>query len=520
MKKKVWLLILLLAAVIVRGSAQAEYLGGGPEDFQREYGSVCRLDGDTLTLFEGVCAVGCYEGEVVGGDEQFGAPDPEMEKLFLDAPFFWGEDFSLSKVIWPTTIRALGVEAFVSLSFSAFTVPSTLERIYPYAFTYCSFDELTIACHLPWDQIADWLFDCTVGAYAVPEDHPLYRTVDGVLYTKDGKVLLAYPNGRRAAHFDVPAGVEAIGERAFSGNAWLKTVSLPIGLKTVEDYAFAECTRLQAMAVPLTVTAISPTAFYSCVSLERVSLPPGLTAYKRGDAEFYGDDSLFRGDNGDTLGGSHTQAEGRYSQYAYYGFAYLPEGEDVPIYESEQGAKKASAAPGGTPVYAGKMANGRCSVQAVPSGETLGWVETTKLRFFQNETLFDYAYESLLPLAEASRNGMDPETMDLTEPRGPWLYFYSSVGYVPLADAWLYRKQDAKTAGGTMGIAVDSEPLALIPLLDEPNGGEIERLHVGTQVKVLEERGDWLHVTTGFNAGWLPKEHFRLVPMMNEQEGE
>ena len=126
-------------------------------------------------------------------------------------------------------------------------------------------------------DIMNGLEDCFVAAYDAPEDHPLYKTVDGVLFSKDGKTLLAYPNARTATHYDVPAGVERIGNGAF-GNEYLKTISLPIGLKSVGDYAFSGCTRLQSIALPLTVKEIGKGIFNEGVSLELVSLPEGMEA--------------------------------------------------------------------------------------------------------------------------------------------------------------------------------------------------------------------------------------------------
>ncbi|MBR3017133.1 MAG: leucine-rich repeat domain-containing protein [Clostridia bacterium] len=266
------------------------------------YFDFCDVQDDTLILFEGVTALG-YAGDGYWDDEL--GTDVEAEPKFeggLHFEGFWNGDI-FKKVSFPSSLRYLGIEAFSFLHLTELTLPAQLEALENGAFYACTFDTFRIEATLPASDILKSLYDCLVAAYEVPEDHPLYKSVDGVLFSKDGKTLLAYPNYSKAEHYDVPAGVEHIGEKAFS-NEYLKTVSLPIGLKSVGDYGFADCTRLQSIALPLTVKEIGKRIFSYCISLELVSLPEGLEAEKIENkwwAEYYPDDAIFRGDNGDTL---------------------------------------------------------------------------------------------------------------------------------------------------------------------------------------------------------------------------
>ena len=228
-----------------------------------------------------------------------------LRRRFLDLMF----DASCPphQVSLPSTLRYLGIESFCLFDFTSFTLPEQLEVLESNAFVYCNFNVLRIESTLPAQELLNSFYDCMVVTYEVPEDHPLYQVIDGVLFSKDGKTLLAYPNGRQDEHYDVPAGVEHIWPYAF-GTDYLKTISLPIGLKTIADAAFAGCGRLQSIAVPLTVTEIGKDAFWCCVSLELVSLPDGLTINKDINSkyvQYYTDDFLYRGDNGDTLSSEH-----------------------------------------------------------------------------------------------------------------------------------------------------------------------------------------------------------------------
>ncbi len=65
--------------------------------------------------------------------------------------------------------------------------------------------------------------------YIVPEGNTNFKAVDGVLYSADGKELLAVPRAKRFANqvFEIPEGVEFMGELSFSRNPTFSKVILP-----------------------------------------------------------------------------------------------------------------------------------------------------------------------------------------------------------------------------------------------------------------------------------------------------
>ena len=303
--------LLLLALVLLGPAALGEE--APPYDWRTDweesgYDQYADVQDNTLIVFEGVTALG--EARKYRWDSELGT-DVKIEPKFENGPRFLDLMFDAScpphQVSLPSTLRYLGIESFCLFDFTSFTLPEQLEVLESDAFVYCHFDVFRIESTLPAQELLNSFYDCTVVTYEVPEDHPLYQAIDGVLFSKDGKTLLAYPGGRTDEHYDVPAGVEHIWPYAF-GTDYLKTISLPIGLKTIGSGAFATCGRLQSIAVPLTVTEIGDYAFWRCVSLELVSLPDGLTINKDINSkyvQYYTDDFLYRGDNGDTLSSGH-----------------------------------------------------------------------------------------------------------------------------------------------------------------------------------------------------------------------
>lgn len=472
----------------------------------------------TLTLFEGVQTLGEYYGEP---DMNYGMhdSDPEIEALFEGNPgshlMFVGDEPAFSRVIWPSTIRMLGAESFCVLDFPELSLPASLERLYPDVFIYSSFGTLRIECALPFEQIWAAMEDCTVSAYDVPENHPLYSVREGVLYSKDGKTLVDYPNGREAEHFDIPAGVECIGAQAFHTER-LKTVSLPIGLKSIESGAFANCTRLQAISVPLTVTHLEEDAFEGCISLERISLPHGMTAEKAGDEGdwvYYPDDDLFRGDNGDTIARNREkQGAVSWEEKTIFDapFAWVREENEIPVYDKSDESRMISILPGGTPVRILSGTEEKCWVASADSGREIGMVDTAKLDFCPESTLFQM---EAVPPEEFGGSGQGIWATIL----GPWVDFYG-LGTFPLTEVELYREPVKGYGRDEMGITTDEDPLKRLPLLDAPDGEEFDAVHVGTQIRILEQQSPWIHVSTGFTEGWMNKESVRIIPVNGEGE--
>lgn len=120
----------------------------------------------------------------------------------------------------------------------------------------------------------------------VDGQNPAFKSCDGVLFSKDGKLLLNYPMAKKDSAYTVPSGVETIGKEAFYGAKRLSHVTLPEGVVEIRDMAFSLCSRLSAVALPATLRYIRRDVFCECTSLSRLELPRSL-------AEI--DETIFRG---------------------------------------------------------------------------------------------------------------------------------------------------------------------------------------------------------------------------------
>lgn len=81
----------------------------------------------------------------------------------------------------------------------------------------------------------------SVTTLSIAGTNTFFKTVDGVLYSKDGTILYAYPKAKADETFDIVAGdggVTQIFDRAFSGAKLLRTLNIKNGALTINDRAF------------------------------------------------------------------------------------------------------------------------------------------------------------------------------------------------------------------------------------------------------------------------------------------
>lgn len=95
----------------------------------------------------------------------------------------------------------------------------------------------------------------------VDKNSPLFCSINGVLFSKDKKRIIVYPQGKGGDTYIVPEGVETIGARAFWG-CNLKKVVLPKSLREIEKEAFSECLFMKRIDIPAAVEFIGVDCFY------------------------------------------------------------------------------------------------------------------------------------------------------------------------------------------------------------------------------------------------------------------
>ena len=153
----------------------------------------------------------------------------------------------------------------------SFTIPSGVETVWGGAFSNCSYlKEISVGDNV--SSISGLSFDNCVALTSinVSLSNPKYKSINGDLYTKDGKTLLKYANGKSQTIFSIPDGVEEIGEWAFECCNNLLQVKFSNSVTKIGYYAFFACEALESVTINNGVSYIDEGAFDSCESLSSI----------------------------------------------------------------------------------------------------------------------------------------------------------------------------------------------------------------------------------------------------------
>ena len=168
------------------------------------------------------------------------------------APHAFDTAWSLTEIILPDTVKEIGEYAFYQSGLKKIKLPDPVKTIKEGTFTYCQSLESVdlgkvekIEAHAFQNcgeftlTLPDTLTDIEPLAFANSdiklEANGKYKTVDGVLFTDDGKTLVFYPKYLQDEVYTIPEGVESISDMAFASNGSVKCVNIPASLADIGE---------------------------------------------------------------------------------------------------------------------------------------------------------------------------------------------------------------------------------------------------------------------------------------------
>ncbi len=182
--------------------------------------------------------------------------------------------YKLKSITLPDSVLSIGQTAFFDCNNLAdINIPDKVTSIGTLAFWSCT--SLTnIALPASLAQIGHWVFSGCNNLTTISVDplNPAYSSIDGVLFTNNQSILLAYPPGKEGEYV-VPATVKSIDNSAVKDCLELTGVTLPEGVTNIGPSAFYGCTKLAHINLPDSVTFIDQSAFYRCTSLTNIVIP-------------------------------------------------------------------------------------------------------------------------------------------------------------------------------------------------------------------------------------------------------
>lgn len=156
----------------------------------------------------------------------------------------------------PYTVSRIGLCAFDGCSsLKSITIPSGVSQIGSNAFLRCSsLETVDISDLTAWCKIE-------IGGYnANPTEFSKKLSLNGELITC----------------LEIPSGITAIQNHAFSNNECITSVVIPDTVTSIGQNAFSRCINLVSVDMSENITQIDTFAFWSCSALTEVEIPDGV----------------------------------------------------------------------------------------------------------------------------------------------------------------------------------------------------------------------------------------------------
>ena len=255
MKKKVLIGIVVGIVLLISIVVGVVLLISSNEDYEKtskySKGLIYYLNDDGESY--SVCGIGsCKDDDIVIPSEYKGKPVTIIES------YAFAYCSSITSVKIPDSVTNIEQSAFYRCtSLESVTIPDSVTNIEDFAFSECT----------------------SLKSIVVDKDNQYYKSMDGNLYTRDGKILTQYAIGKKETSFAIPNSVTSIAGSAFSDCKYLTSIEIPNSVTTIGYFSFADCPSLTSVVIPNSVTTIKFDAFRGCTLLtiycEATSEPRG-----------------------------------------------------------------------------------------------------------------------------------------------------------------------------------------------------------------------------------------------------
>lgn len=207
----------------------------------------------------------------------------------------FGNTSALQSITLPEGLETIERHAFVGSGLTSITFPSSVKILKDYAFSGAKLSgklvlndieeldgqpfwgnenltEVELGAKLKTSANGGVFAGCTsLTSITVKEDNPYFKSVDGVVYSKNGETLYFYPYAKVQETLHIPAGVKTIQGWAFQSCETFKYLVLNEGLENIYDSAFGS-SKIESLVIPESVKVLNYNAFRFNKALKKVTL--------------------------------------------------------------------------------------------------------------------------------------------------------------------------------------------------------------------------------------------------------
>ncbi len=188
------------------------------------------------------------------------------QSLFLDCD-------ALKTITIPESVTEIGDNAFNNSGIERIVFPSSITKIGNKVLYYCTgLKSLTINCNTDYFNFYSNLNNSPrLEEIIISDNNETYKSIDNVVYSKDGNTIIFYPQGLTNETYNILEGTTTINNQAFYKSK-VANIVIPDSVTTLNKYSINQCPNITDIILPSSVSSLDLGAIYAKTPLNSIAV--------------------------------------------------------------------------------------------------------------------------------------------------------------------------------------------------------------------------------------------------------